>query len=127
LKLILISERKRILIQIGNMPQIGQIKLLSSSIKGPGADESSVAADGGASVPRRSATGTNQSSLRERLCSEAASGWERSLRSSCSSSRILFQQYHETRRALEQTRGPGWDHLLNGMKQQLAGLVHPHF
>jgi ATP-dependent helicase HrpA len=39
----------------------------------------------------------------------------------------LFSQYHETRRALEQTRGPGWDHLLNSMKLQLASLVHPTF
>ena len=39
----------------------------------------------------------------------------------------LFQQYHETRRTLDQTRGPGWDHLLNSMKTQLAALVHPTF
>ncbi|MFN9973703.1 MAG: DUF3418 domain-containing protein, partial [Phycisphaerae bacterium] len=39
----------------------------------------------------------------------------------------LFQACHETRRALETARGPGWDPILQDMKQQMTALLHSEF
>lgn len=125
-KLILITERKRILIQIGNMPQISQVKLLSSSIKGLELMnhlsmlmvERAYLSD----QPLARSKGEFEATLqrgRQRL-GVVAQEFVQFLPN-------LFQQYHETRRTLEQTRGPGWDHLVNNMKSQLAALVHPAF
>ena len=122
--LILLTERKRILIQIGNMPQIGQLKVFASSIKGLELMnhlsllmvERAYLAD----QPLARTRGTFEKTLqrgRERT-GVVAQEFTQFLPN-------LFQQYHETRRALEQTRGPGWDYLLNSMKQQLAALMHP--
>jgi ATP-dependent helicase HrpA len=126
LKLILISERKRVLIQIGNMPQIGQIKLLSSSIKGLEL------------MNHLSLLMVERAYLADQPLARTKFSYEKALQRG--RERLgtiaqefvqflphLFSQYHETRRALEQTRGPGWDHLLNSMKLQLASLVHPTF
>jgi ATP-dependent helicase HrpA len=125
-KLILLSERKRILLQIGNMPQIGQVKLLSSSIKGLELMNhlSQLMVDraflSDSPLPRTKASFDKTLQRgRERL-GVIAQEFVQFLPH-------LFQQYHETRRSLEQARGPGWDHLLNGMKQQFAVLVQPTF
>ena len=125
-KLILISERKRILIQIGNMPQIGQLKLLSSSIQGL------------EFMNHLSLLMTERAYLSEQPLARTKGDFEKALQRGRERLGLisqefvqfmpqLFQQYHETRRTLDQTRGPGWDHLLNSMKTQLAALVHPTF
>ena len=125
-KLILISERKRILIQIGNMPQIGQVKLLSSSIKGLEL------------MNHLSLLMAERAYLSDQPLARTKGAFEKILQRGRERLGLisqefvqfmpqLFQQYHETRRALDQTHGPGWDHLLNNMKTQLAALVHPTF
>jgi ATP-dependent helicase HrpA len=125
-KLILLSERKRILLQIGNMPQIGQVKLLSSSIKGLEL------------MSHLSQLMVDRAYLAEPPLPRTKASFDKTLQRGRERLGViaqefvqfmphLFQQYHETRRALEQARGPGWDHLLNGMKQQLAVLVQPTF
>jgi len=125
-KLILLSERKRILIQIGNMPQIGQVKLLSSSIKGLEL------------MNHLSLLMVDRAYLADQPLARTKVGFDKTLQRGRERLGViaqefvqflphLFQQYHETRRTLEQTRGPGWDHLLNGMKSQLALLIHPTF
>ncbi len=125
-KLILISERKRILIQIGNMPQIGQVKLLSSSIKGLEL------------MNHLSLLMTERAWLSDQPLARTKGAFDKTLQRGRERLGLisqefvqfmpqLFQQYHETRRTLDQTHGPGWDHLLNNMKTQLAALVHPTF
>ena len=125
-KLILISERKRILIQLGNMPQIGQVKLLSSSIKGLEL------------MNHLSLLMAERAYLSDQPLARTKGAFEKILQRGRERLGLisqefvqfmpqLFQQYHETRRALDQTHGPGWDHLLNNMKTQLAALVHPTF
>ncbi|MFN9719228.1 MAG: ATP-dependent RNA helicase HrpA, partial [Planctomycetota bacterium] len=125
-KLILLAERKRILIQIGNMPQIGQVKLLSSSMKGLELmNHLSMLMVDRAYLPEpplprtKDAFDRTVQKGRERL-GLVAQEFVQFLPH-------LFQQYHETRRALEQAKGPGWDHLLNGMRTQLASLINPTF
>jgi ATP-dependent helicase HrpA len=125
-KLILLSERKRILVQIGNLPQIGQVKLLSSSIKGLEL------------MNHLSLLMVERAYLSDQPLARTRGDFEKTLQRGRERLGLiaqefvqflphLFQQYHETRRALEQARGPGWDCLLNGMKSQLAALVHPTF
>ena len=125
-KLILIAERKRILIQIGNMPQIGQVKLLSSSIKGLEL------------MNHLSLLMVERAWLSDQPLARTKGAFDRTLQRGRERLGViaqefvqfmphLFQQYHETRRTLDQTRGPGWDHLLNSMKTQLTALVHPAF
>lgn len=125
-RLILISERKRVLVQIGNMPQIGQIKLLSSSIKGLEL------------MNHLSLLMVERAYLSDQPLARTKAAFEKALQRGRERLGLiaqefvqfmpqLFQQYHETRRTLDQTRGPGWDHLLNSMKTQLATLVHPTF
>ena len=125
-KLILISERKRILIQIGNMPQIGQVKLLSSSIKGLEL------------MNHLSLLMVDRAYLPDSTVARNKVAFEKMLQRGRDRLGVvaqefvqfmphLFQQYNETRRALEQTRGPGWDHLVNTTKSQLAALVYSTF
>ena len=125
-RLILLSERKRILIQIGNMPQIGQVKLLSSSIKGLEL------------MNHLSLLMVQRAYLADQPLARSKAAYDKTLQRGRERLGIiaqefvqffphLFQQYHETRRTLEQTRGPGWDHLLAGMKNQLAQLIQPNF
>jgi len=125
-KLILISERKRILIQIGNMPQIGQVKVLASSIKGLEL------------MNHLSLLMVERAYLSDQPLARNKAAFEKTLQRGRERLGVvaqefvqflphLLQQYHETRRTLEQTRGPGWDHLLNNMKSQLAALVHATF
>ena len=125
-KLILISERKKILIQVGNMPQIGQVKLLSSSIKGLEL------------MNHLSLLMVERAYLPDSTLARNKPSFEKMLQRGRDRQGVvaqefvqfmphLFQQYNETRRALEQTRGPGWDHLVNNMKSQLAALVYSTF
>ena len=125
-KLVLLSERKRILIQIGNMPQIGQLKMLSSSIKGLEL------------MNHLSLLMVDRAWLADHPMPRTRAAWDLTLQRGRERAGVvaqeftqflphLFQQYHETRRTLEQTHGPGWDHLVNGMKQQLLNLIPPTF
>ncbi|MEZ6031550.1 MAG: ATP-dependent RNA helicase HrpA [Planctomycetaceae bacterium] len=125
-KLILISERKRVLVQIGNMPQIGQVKLLSSSIKGLEL------------MNHLSLLMVERAYLSDQPLARTKGAFDRTLQHGRGRLGIvaqefvqfmpqLFQQYHETRRTLDQTRGPGWDQLLNNMKTQLSSLVYATF
>ena len=125
-KLILLSERKRVLVQIGNMPQIGQIKLLSASIRGLEL------------MNHLSLLMVERAYLSDQQLPRTKGAFEKCLQHGRARLGIvaqefvqflpqLFQQCHETRRTLEQARGPGWDPLLNNMKSQLAALVQPMF
>ena len=125
-KLILLTERKRILIQIGNMPQISQVKVLSSSIKGLEL------------MNHLSLLMVERAYLSDQPLARNKGAFERTLQRGRERLGViaqefvqflphLFQQFHETRRMLEQTRGPGWDHLLNNMKAHLSALVYPAF
>ncbi len=125
-KLVLLSERKRILLQIGNMPQISQVRLLSSSIKGLEL------------MNHLSMLMVDRAFLAEPPLARTKAAFDKTLQRGRERLGViaqeftqflphLFQQYHETRRALDSARGPGWDHLLNNMKAQLAALVHPTF
>lgn len=126
LKLILLTERKRILVQVGNMPQIGQVKLLSSSIRGLEL------------INHLSLLMAERAYLADQPLARTRAAFENTLQRGRQRIGLiaqefvqflphLFQQYHETRRTLEQTHGPGWDYLLNGMKSQLSLLIHPTF
>ena len=125
-KLILLTERRRILIQIGNMPQISQVKVLSSSIKGLEL------------MNHLSLLMVERAYLSDQPLARNKGAFDRTLQRGRERLGViaqefvqflphLFQQFHETRRMLEQTRGPGWDHLLNNMKAQLSALVYPAF
>ena len=122
-RLILLTERKRIRNQIDNLPKIGQIRLLAAAIKGldVNAQMMLLLVDRAylpeSTLPRTS--GTFNSCLqqgRNRL-GVVAQDFAQFFP-------VLFEQFHETRRTLEQTKGPGWEPLLTGMKQQLAELIH---
>jgi ATP-dependent helicase HrpA len=125
-RLILLSERKRILIQIGNIPQIGQIKLLSSSIKGLEL------------MNHLSLLMVDRAYLADHPLARSRAAFEKTMQRGRERLGVvaqefvqffplLFTQYHETRRALEQARGPGWDILVTGIKQQLAALLPSTF
>lgn len=123
LKLILLMDRKRIATQVGNIPRFGQIRLLASAIKGLELTThlSLLMADRGylADQPLPRSPGEFERTLkrgRERLGIVAQEFTQFMPR--------LFEQYHETRRELEKVKGPGWDPILAGMRDQLAALMH---
>ena len=125
-KLFLMTDRKRVLTQVGNVPQIGQIRMLASSIKGLEftnhlsllmTDRAYLAE---APLPRSRDTFDKAVSRgRDRLGLVAQEFTQFLPR--------LFQSYHETRRELDKANGPGWDLPLHDMKSQLAQLVTPAF
>lgn len=125
-KLILLSERKRVLTQVGNIPQINQVRMLAASVKGI------------EFANHLSLLMIDRAYLSDPKLPRDRASFERTVQAGREKLGIvaqeftqflpqLFQQFHETRRALEQARGPGWDVILKGLNQQLAGLVYSTF
>ena len=122
-RLIFLMERKRIRSQIDNLPKIGQIRLLAAQIKGLDVNlqlmlllvDRAYLPD--VSLPRTSAAFSQCLQHGRNRLGIVAQDFVQFFPP-------LFEQYHETKRMLDRTKGPGWDTLLSGMKQQLTDLMH---
>ncbi len=125
-RLIYLMEKKRLSSQVEHLPQVSQLRLLSSSIRGLEfvhhlallmADRAYL---GDQPLPRtRAAFDQTLKYGRNRVGLVAQEFVQLMPR--------LLEQYHEIRRALEKAKGPGWEFLLEDMKQQLGGLVNSTF
>ncbi|MBL8815773.1 MAG: ATP-dependent RNA helicase HrpA [Planctomyces sp.] len=125
-RLIYLMEKKRLSSQVEHLPQVSQLRLLSSSIRGLEfvhhlallmADRAYL---GDQPLPRtRAAFDQTLKFGRNRVGLVAQEFVQLMPR--------LLEQYHEIRRALEKAKGPGWEFLLEDMKLQLGGLVHSTF
>lgn len=125
-RLIHLLEKKRLLTQVGNLPQINNVRMQAATIKGLDFPQHTalLMADRAylhdAPLPRTAAAFTKTlESGRQRLAI-VAQEFTQFLPG-------LFQQQLETRRLLEQTRGAGWEPLLADMQRQLTGLLHASF
>jgi len=125
-KLFLLVEKKRILTQVGNLPQVTKTRVLATTVKGL-EFTSSVAL-----------LMTDRAWLADSQLPRTKHAFEASLRQGrdrlpvaaqelTQFLPVVFQQYHETRAALELAKGPGWEPLVKSLQQQLAGLVTPDF
>ena len=125
-RLIFLMEKKRVLTQVGNLPSITRTRVLAATIRGMEFTnhlallmvERAFLQD--RAIPRtRPAFEATLAAGRERL-GVVAQELTQFLPH-------LFQQYHETRAALEQAKGPGWEPLLKSMQAQLNGLIYATF
>ena len=125
-RLFLLVEKKRILTQVGNLPQITKTRVLATTIKGL-EFTSSVAL----LMTDRAWLADNQLPRTKHAFESALrQGRERLPLAAQELTQFLpvvFQQYHETRAALELAKGPGWEPIVKGLQQQLSGLISSDF
>ena len=125
-RLIHLLEKKRLLTQVGNLPQINNVRMQAATIKGLDFPQHAalLMADRAylhdAPLPRTNAAFTKTLENGRQRLAIVAQEFTQFLPG-------LFQQQLETRRLLEQTRGAGWEPLLADMQRQLAGLIHASF
>jgi ATP-dependent helicase HrpA len=124
--LIWLMEKKRLLLQIGNLPQVNTVRMQAATIKGIDFPQhaSLLMADRAylhdAPLPRTAAAFAKTLETGRQRLAIVAQEFTQFLPG-------LFQQQLDTRRLLEQTRGAGWEQLLADMQRQLSGLVHTSF
>lgn len=125
-RLILLQERKRLKTQIDHLPQISQVRVYASAMKGLDINHQLML------------LAVDRAFLAEPALPRNRSVFDRCLQTGRNRLSVvaqeftqlipaLFQACHETRRALETARGPGWDPILQDMKQQMAALLHSEF
>jgi len=125
-RLIQLLEKKRLLTQVGNLPNANTMRMQAATIKGIDFPQhlSLLMADRGflhdAPLPRSRAAFEKTLELGRQRLGLIAQEFTQFLPG-------LFQQQLDTRRQIEQTRGAGWDALLADMQTQLQGLIHPTF
>ena len=125
-RLIWLMEKKRLLLQIGNLPQVNTVRMQAATIKGIDFPQhaSLLMADRAylhdAPLPRTAAAFAKTLETGRQRLAIVAQEFTQFLPG-------LFQQQLDTRRLLEQTRGAGWEQLLADMQRQLSGLVHTSF
>ena len=125
-RLFLPSDKKRILTQVGNLPNITRTRVLATTIKGLEFTTSVALL-----MTDRAWLADNQLP-RTRYAFDAAlrMGRERlpvAAQELTQFLPVIFQQYHETRAALELAKGPGWEPIIRSLQQQLAGLITADF
>jgi ATP-dependent helicase HrpA len=125
-RLIQLLEKKRLLTQVGNLPNANTMRMQAATIKGIDFPQhlSLLMADRSflhdAPLPRSRAAFDKTLELGRQRLGLIAQEFTQFLPG-------LFQQQLDTRRQLEQTRGAGWDALIADMQTQLQGLIHPTF
>ncbi len=125
-KLIFQLEKKRVLTQVGNLPQITRTRVLAATIRGLEFTNHIALL----MVERAFLSDRPLPRTRPAFDATVASGRERLAVIAQELTQFLphlFQQYHETRAALDLAKGPGWDPLLKSMQSQLNGLVYATF
>ncbi|MFZ9091050.1 MAG: DUF3418 domain-containing protein, partial [Planctomycetaceae bacterium] len=124
-RLFLLTNTKRIRNQVDNLPGLSQLRLQASSIRGLRfSDEIAMlmterAFLSGGDLPRTPQQFAKSSQLGRQRLGVVAQELTQFLPQ-------LFRKYHETRRLLENTRGPGWQQIVENLKRQVNGLIHPH-
>ncbi|MFM7055677.1 MAG: ATP-dependent RNA helicase HrpA [Planctomycetota bacterium] len=125
-RLIQLLEKKRLLTQVGNLPNANTMRMQAATIKGIDFPQhlSLLMADRSflhdAPLPRSRPAFDKTLELGRQRLGLIAQEFTQFLPG-------LFQQQLDTRRQLDQTRGAGWDALLADMQRQLQGLIHPTF
>jgi ATP-dependent helicase HrpA len=125
-RLILLTERKRLKTQVDHLPQIGQIRLLAAAIKGMDVNLQLMLLSADRAYLSEATLPRSRHSF-EKCVQQGRNRLSVVAQEFVQFMPALFQNYHETRRAVEQARGPGWEPLLQDMKSQLASLIHPAF
>lgn len=122
-RLFLLTNAKRIRNQVNNLPGLSQLRLQASSIRGLQFNEeiSLLMAERAflpeTIVPRNGFQFEQFSAAGQQRLGVVAQELTQFLP-------LLFRRYHDTRRALERTRGPGWQEILQSLKKQVDELVH---
>lgn len=125
-RLTYLLEKKRLLTQVGNLPNANTMRMQAATIKGIDFPQhlSLLMADRSflhdAPLPRSRAAFDKTLELGRQRMGLIAQEFTQFLPG-------LFQQQLETRRLLEQTHGAGWETLLADMQRQLQSLIHPTF
>jgi ATP-dependent helicase HrpA len=125
-RLIQLLEKKRLLTQVGNLPNANTMRMQAATIKGIDFPQhlSLLMADRSflhdAPLPRSRPAFEKTLELGRQRLGIIAQEFTQFLPG-------LFQSQLDTRRQLDQTRGAGWDALLADMQRQLQGLIHPTF
>ena len=123
-RLFLLTNAKRIRNQLNNLPGLSQLRLQASSIRGIQFNEeiSLLMAERAflpdAGIPRSGFQFEQYTAAGQQRLGVVAQELTQFLP-------LLFRRYHDTRRALEQTRGPGWQEILQSLRQQVSELMHP--
>lgn len=125
-RLILLTDEQRIRRQVQHLPQLNQIRMLSSSIRG--LDVTSqlqlLMVERAYLSPKE--TPRNQVAF-EAFLTEGRKRIGVVVQEFVQFLPGMLKYYNETRRILNSTNGPGWDPILTGMKQNLAALMHARF
>ncbi|MCA9048321.1 MAG: DUF3418 domain-containing protein, partial [Planctomycetaceae bacterium] len=125
-RLVLLAEDNRIRRQVENLPGWNQLRVQASSLKGLNLSQ------------QLQVLLAERAWLSQKDIPRNRAAFEQFLTSGRSKLGVVvqeilqlvpevFKQYHDTRRALEAARGPGWEQLVTGMRRQLASLIHPTF
>ena len=125
-RLFLIADRKRVRQQIDNLPGIDKLRIQASSIKGLNLSEQlqllmvERAWLSSKQLPRSLASFDQSRESGRKLLGTVAQELTQLIPQ-------IFDQYHQTRRMLEDSNGPGWDDVLRDIKRQIKRLIHSGF